>query len=97
MVRLNTGNSTVVARCREISEDGMVLEALKNPLADFGGMVAVSHKGITMELEARVARSESECCGLEFVYKSEAERKMMAHFIASVREAGNRPGPRLLV
>jgi hypothetical protein len=97
LVQLTFEDLTVAARCREISKDGLVLEALKHPLPNTSGKVAVNHKGMTIELEARVVRSESESDGLEFIYRSEAERKEMARFVASVAETKNRPGPQLIV
>jgi hypothetical protein len=97
LVQLTCETSTVVARCREISKNGMVLEALKHPLPKCSGMVALSHQGTTIELEVRIARSGPKWCGLEFIYKSEIERKELAHFVATVTETGNRPGPQLLV
>ncbi len=95
-VQITFEDLTVVARCREISKDGMVLETLKNPLPKRIGMVKVSHKGMTVELGARVARSELKLDGLQFIFKSEAERKEMAHFVASLAEAQSRPGPQLI-
>jgi hypothetical protein len=96
LVQLTIANSTVAARCREISEDGMVLEAIKHPLENCNGVVEVSNKGMTVELDARLVRSESKWSVLEFIYKSEEERNMMAHFVALAVEPQNRPGPQLL-
>jgi hypothetical protein len=95
-VQLTFENSTVNARCWEISKDGLVLEASKRPLENCNCMVAMSHKGLAIELEARVARSDSKLDVLQFIYKSEAERMGMAHFVASVAETVNRPGPHLI-
>ena len=86
----------MAARCREISEDGMVLEALKQPLEKCSGVVEVSNKGMTVELDARIVRSESQWSVLEFIYKSEEERNTMAHFVALAVEPQNRPGPQLV-
>jgi hypothetical protein len=97
LVQLTFEDLAVVARCREISKDGLVLEALKCPLPKSIGMVTVSHKGVTVEFEARVARSGSKWSSLQFIFKSEAERKEMAHFVASLAETQNRPGPQLIV
>jgi hypothetical protein len=95
-VHLTIEDSTVAARCREISEDGMDLEGLEDPLPVSSGMVAVSYKGMKIEIEARVVRSESNSGGLEFIYKSEEERNRVAHFVALAAEPRNRPGPLLL-
>ena len=97
LVQFTCETSTVAARCREISKNGMVLEALKNPLPKCNGIVSLSHQGITVELEARVAHSGPKWCGLEFIYKSEVERNELARFVATVIATGNRPGPRLLI
>jgi hypothetical protein len=96
-VQLTFENSTVTARCREISKDGLVLEAQKRPLENANCTIAMSHKGLAIELEARVARSDSKLDVLQFIYKSEEEQKGMAHFVSSLAEAAPRPGPRLIV
>jgi PilZ domain len=96
LVQISFEELTVMARCREISKDGMVLEALKNPLPKRIGIVRVSHKGMTVELDARVARSGSKVDGLQFIFKSDAERKEMAQFVASLAETRNKPGPQLI-
>lgn len=85
-----------MARCLQISSDGMELEGLTDPIAGTTGTVTVSHKGMKIELEARVVRTESQFGGLEFIYKSEDERVKMANFVASVAETPNTPGPRTL-
>jgi hypothetical protein len=96
LVQVTVGDSTVVARCLQISNDGMELEGLMDSLPGSCGMVAVNHKGIKIELEVRVVRSESQFGGLEFIYKSEDERTKMAHFVASVAGTPDRPGPKIL-
>lgn len=95
-VQLTFENSTVTARCREISKDGLVFEARKRPLENSDCMVAMSHNGLAIELEARVARSDSKLDVLQFIYKSDPERQRVAQFVASVAEAVNRPGPHLI-
>jgi hypothetical protein len=96
LVQVTIGDSSVVAQCLQISNDGMELEGLMDALPGSCGMVAVSHKGIKIELEARVVRSESQFGGLEFIYKSEDERTKMAHFVALVAETPDRTAPRIL-
>jgi hypothetical protein len=96
-VQLTFENSTVMARCVEISKDGIVIEVPNRPLEDCNWTVAMSHKGLRIEVEARVARSGSKSDVLQFIYGSEAELKAMAQFVASVAKTEKKPGPRLIV
>jgi hypothetical protein len=96
LVQVTIGNSTVVARCLQISNDGMELEGLMDPLPGSCGIVVVAHKGMKIELEARVVRTESQFGGLEFIYKSEDERTKMAHLVASAAETPDKPRPGIL-
>jgi len=83
----------VSARCREISKDGMTLELLQPLPPNSLGTVSVSYKDWTIGLQARVAHVGATQCGLEFIYESEAERKVVAHFVASLASVQSRPGP----
>ncbi len=95
-VQFTTQNSTLIARCREISKNGMTLEIQEPlPLNSFG-TVSVNYQDRTIELRARVAHAGANHGGLEFIYESEAERNEVAHFVASLAAPQNRPGPVLL-
>jgi hypothetical protein len=96
LVQVTVGDSTVVARCLQISNDGMELEGLMDSSPGSCGTVAVKHKGIKIELEARVVRTESQFGGLEFIYRSEEERVRMANFVASIAETPDKSGPKIL-
>ena len=80
--RFTAENSTVTARCREISEGGMTLEFTSLLPPDSLGIVSVNYNGKSVELQARVAHAGARHCGLEFIYESEDERRDTALFVA---------------
>ena len=71
-------------RCIEISTDGMTLE-IEQPLPpNASGTVSISHQGKILELNVRVVHAASTLGGMEFIYKSENERKAVNHLLASL-------------
>jgi hypothetical protein len=91
-VQFTVQNSTLFARCREISKDGMTLELMQPIPANSRGTVSVSYLNRTLELQARVAHAGEIRGGLEFIYETDAERIEVDQFIASLAGTQNRPG-----
>jgi hypothetical protein len=89
--RLAVEQSTIAARCKDISKEGMRLE-LSQPLpAHACGTVVLSHRDGPLELSVRVAHTESTHDGLEFIYKSDYERESVAKLVASLATVSARP------
>jgi len=95
-VRFIVQNTTLFARCREISKDGMTLELIEPIPLSSRGTVSMSHLDRTIEVQARVAHVGPVRGGLEFIYENDAERSEVDQFIASLAALQNRPGPVLL-
>jgi hypothetical protein len=90
--RLTAENSTVAARCREISEGGMTLDFTSLLPPDSLGIVSVNYNGKSVELQARVVHAGARHCGLKFIYESEDERRDMAIFIEFLAASQNPAG-----
>jgi hypothetical protein len=88
-VRLTADNATRVARCRDISREGMRLE-LNPPLPpDAHGTVSMTYRDQTLQLNVRVAHAGETEAGMKFIYASDSERNAVAHLIASLATPRN--------
>jgi len=83
-VQLKFNDSTFTARCTEISNCGMKVEIEHPPQANSVGKVSVSREGHTIELQARFAFVQETQAGLDLIYTSDTDRKMMADLVESV-------------
>jgi hypothetical protein len=83
-VQLKFNDSILTARCTEISNSGMKVE-VEHPLqANSVGKVSVSREGQTIEFQARFAFVQDTEAGLDMIYTSDSDRKMMADLVESV-------------
>jgi len=95
-VRLTIDKSMLIARCIEISREGMRLE-LQQPLPrEATGTVSVQYQDLMLELNVRVAHVSKSHGGVEFIYRSDAEQKAVAHLIGVLDGSRKRLGPVLL-
>ncbi len=83
-VMLIAPNSTLAARCTEISEEGMRLELLQPLQSNTCGKVSLRHRDRTLEFNVRVASVGATHAGLEFICASSAERSQIAHLVAAL-------------
>jgi PilZ domain len=93
-VRFTAQGSTVNARCKDISHDGMRLELAEPLPAGARGIVSLSHQGRTLQLGVRVANPANG--GMVFLYESEGERKAVEQLVAHLATAPARQGPTLV-
>jgi hypothetical protein len=85
--------SSQAGRCIEISKDGITLLDSGQPLPPDGcGTVIITHQGRPLELSMRVVHAG----GMEFLYKSDKERKAVDHLIASLSTPSSGHGPVLV-
>jgi len=81
-VQLKVLNSSHIARCRDISENGMRLE-IRDPIQpDSFGEVFFSYQGLNFALKVRVAHAGIAYDGLSFAYESEDQRAEILHLIS---------------
>jgi hypothetical protein len=96
LVRLTIEGPAAIARCIEISSEGMRLES-EQPLPDHAlGTVWVQHRELTLELNVRVAHVGKAHSGVEFIYRSDGERKAVAQLIGSLEGPRKKLGPGLI-
>lgn len=95
-VQFTVDKSTVIGRCREISQEGMTFEARQPLTPGSSGVVSIGYQDRVIEIQARVAHVTEAQSGLEFLYESEAERSAAAQLVASLASSQNRQGPVLL-
>lgn len=78
-------------RCIEISIDGITLES-RNPLPPGArGTVIIMYDDGMLDLNMRVIHA----FGMEFIYRSDGERKTVSHLIESLSTSSNGLGPAL--
>jgi hypothetical protein len=92
--RFTIQGSTLNARCKDISHEGMRLELREPPPSGARGTVTVSYQGRTLEFSVRVAHPGNG--GMEFLYESDGERKAVEQMVASVASSRGRLGPTLV-
>ena len=83
-VQLNFNDSTLTARCTEISNKGMKVEIEHPQRVNSLGKVYVSREGHIIEFQARFAYVQETNAGLDLIYTSEIEQKTMVDFVESV-------------
>ena len=95
-VRFSLENLTRVARCKDISVEGMKLE-LRDPLPlNSVGTISVSYEGLALDISARVTHCQPNCDGLRFIYETDEQRNQVARLVASLAADHSKPGPVLL-
>jgi hypothetical protein len=91
-VQYTIDKSTQTGRCIEISRDGITLDS-EHPLPPSGsGTVTITHQGQPLELSMRVVHPG----GMEFLYKSDDERKAVDHLVAVLSTSSSGHGPVLV-
>ena len=83
-VQLNFNDSTLTARCTEISNKGMKVEIQHPQQENSFGRVSVSREGHTIEFQARFAYVRQSQAGLDLIYTSDKDRKKMVDLVESV-------------
>ena len=92
-VEYTIDKSSRTGRCIEISKEGITLLDSGQPLPpDSSGTVTITHQGRPLELSMRVVHPG----GMEFLYKSEEERRAVDHLIASLSTSSSGHGPVLV-
>jgi hypothetical protein len=81
-VRLKMPNSSHLARCRDISEDGMRVELPTPFTPDTCGEVVFIYQGLSFKLQVRVAHTGTAYAGLRFVFQSEEQRTDVLHIMS---------------
>ena len=95
-VEFTVQEATLIARCIEISKEGIRLE-LQEPLPPNAfGTVSISYQGRTLHLNMRIAHVGETHSGMEFIYKSDSERNAVAHLITALSDSAGRRRPVLL-
>ena len=95
-VRFSLENSTRMARCKDISVEGMKLE-LRDPLPlESVGTISVSYEGLAVEISARVTHCQPNCNGLRFIYETDEQRNQVARLTARLASSRSKSGPVLL-
>jgi hypothetical protein len=84
LVQLNFNDSTLTARCTEISNRGMKVEIERPQQANSFGKVSVSREGRTIEFQARFAYVQETQAGLDLICASDTDRKTMLDLVESV-------------
>jgi hypothetical protein len=90
-VRLTADNSTHVARCRDISREGMRLELPQSLPPDARGTVSMTYRDQTLELNVCVAHAAETQLGMKFLYTSDSQRNAVAHLLASLATPKRQP------
>jgi hypothetical protein len=95
-VRLTVKDSTLTARCKEISNQAMRLELSHTLPPNSYGIVSMIHADGSLELNVRVAHVSAKTVGVEFIYGSDQERDAVSRLVARLGTAQNRSCPVLL-
>jgi hypothetical protein len=88
--------TTLMARCVEISNEGMRLELYEPFPLNARGIVSIRHPDGLLELEARVAHVTDTHGGMVFIYRTDRERSAVAELIAGVSALSKRAVPVLI-
>jgi hypothetical protein len=88
-------HTTVPGRCTDISREGMRLEMQELLPKDSEGTILIQYQNSALKLLVRVTHSSEDHEGVEFVYRSDRERRAVAHLAASVLSGTG--GPRLML
>jgi hypothetical protein len=83
-VQLKFNDSTLTARCTEISTKGMKVEIGQPQEVNSLGKVSVSCEGRTIECQARFAYVQESQAGLDLIYTSDSDRRAMADLVKSL-------------
>jgi len=83
-VQLNFNDSTLTARCTEISNKGMKVEIGHPQQVNSLGRVSVSCEGHTIEFQARFAYVQETKAGLDLICTSDTEQKTMVDLVESI-------------
>ncbi len=83
-IEFTVQTTTLLARCIEISNEGMKLELYEPCPLHARGIVSIRHRDGLLELEARVAHVGDTHGGMVFIYKSDRERNAVAQLIAAL-------------
>jgi len=87
-VELTVRDSTLSARCTQISTSGMKLETGQPQEVNTFGKVSMSHEGRRLEVPVRFVYAEDTHAGVDFIYLSAANQKSMASLVESLAAPG---------
>jgi len=91
-VRLTILGSARMARCRNISADGMRLMGREGLAPQVRGEVSFDYEEMSFDLCVRVAHSGSAWSGLRFLYRSDDQRNAVLELIARLSARQSRSG-----
>jgi hypothetical protein len=83
-VELTVRDSTLSARCTQISKSGMKLEIGQPQEVNSFGKVSVSHQGRRLEVRVRFVHAEETHAGVDFIYLSADDQEAMANLVDSL-------------
>lgn len=81
-VRLAVDGTTVHARCREISREGMQIEVRQPLPSNYRGTVSLTWEHLALEIPIELAHSGSSDQGVKFVFTSDKLRADVAHLVS---------------
>ncbi len=95
-VRLRLDGQSITGRCREISQEGMKLEAAQPLPPNFCGLISLSYQGVALDIQARLTHNDGQQDGLKFVFASETERDALGRLVSRLSTAPGQSGPVLV-
>lgn len=92
-VSVTLQENTCVARCTEISAEGMRVTTAEPLTVDAVGSILVTCENTTLGVPVRVVHCSSGCEGLQFLCKTDEQRDEINNFIKMLiaRPKPNRP------
>jgi len=85
-LRLTLEGTTIDARCREISREGMQLEVRQPLPANCRATVSLTYQNLALEIPVEVAHSGSSQEGVKFIFTSEKQRSEVARLVAMLAD-----------
>jgi hypothetical protein len=95
-VRLIAGSADFTGRCRQISRDGLSAQFPKQLPPGSQGTLLIHFQDLSVEVRVRVAHAGANAEGLEFLFRSETDRKAVDQLIAAIAVTGQKLGPVLV-
>ena len=84
-IRLTIGESSHLARCKEISTFGMKLEIGRPLVCGSRGTLQLSFEQFSFSLPFLVTNSQAEIGGISFIYESDQQRSDVNQLLAWLR------------
>jgi PilZ domain len=83
-IRLRTQHANFAGRCTQISYDGMKVEVGSPLPPDAEAAIFIDYFGASIEVSVRIAQRGEAHHGLEFLYRSDRERRAIAALLAAL-------------